>query len=203
MQKGNYFLIVIVIVFSTLLLYFKENNSPQHDIIIKNLSIKLDDIEKKIEEIKISIGRVESHQYQKANTNTGNFRRDNLAKQIPDERVLNSPHASPSLARVPPSAFPKPADGNEAPPPPIAWINNLSPEKRSAVTEVFRQSSDNLRKKISEISPEERSDITVVSVLVEDNNEDVKRKMSTILTGEEYDLFINSLPAAPFSNRNK
>ena len=201
MQKGNYLLIAIVIVFSTVLFLLKENNVPQDDNNIKNLAIKLDGIEKKVEEIKISISRLESNQT--ANINTGNFRRDNLPKQIPDERAINSPHNSLNLARVPHSVFPKSAEGNGAVPPPIAWINTLSPEKKSAVTEVFRQSSDNLRKKFSEISAEERSDITVVSALVEDNNEDIKRKMSTILTGEEYDLFINSLPAAPFSNRNK
>jgi PIN domain nuclease of toxin-antitoxin system len=200
MLKKNYIMIAIIALLLSLL-YFKESPmiKDSNDII----SVKLSEIENKIEEIKVSISKIESYQYQSSTNNyIENFKKDNVAKPKLNDRVPHNFQASLSLGKNPQFSFPNQKEGPGALPPPLAWINDLAPEKRHAVIEIFKDSSNDLRMKIAEMNPGDRGDIARMSFLVEDANEGIKRKMNSLLTDHEYEQFLNSLPES-FMNKVK
>jgi len=86
------------------------------------------------------------------------------------------------------------------PPPtgqPVDWIQELSEETRDQVDEIFREQASILREKMAMASEEGLPPLDKLQTIMEENNQEVKNKLKSILNEEEYRNFLDSLPQPP------
>jgi hypothetical protein len=86
------------------------------------------------------------------------------------------------------------------PPPtvnPVDWIQWLSEETRDQVNEIFREQASMLREKMALASEEGLPPLEKLQTIMEENNQELKNKLKSILNEEEYRNFLDSLPKPP------
>jgi hypothetical protein len=83
---------------------------------------------------------------------------------------------------------------------PTAWIRELSEEKRGQVENAFAEHAACVRERTSRLTRGERDrqiDGETMQQIWEDCDHGLKGTLRTVLSGEEYERFLSSLPPAP------
>ena len=101
----------------------------------------------------------------------------------------NSFGPPPTLQRqLPPSFSPKGEN-------PTSWIDRLPDNKKSKVEIVFEENADLLRENLPPINPDgSLPDHQTILEIMKESDLQLKQELKTILTEEEYQQFLDSLP---------
>lgn len=103
---------------------------------------------------------------------------------------------------APSAGMPSAREGMPFQPPPIAhpagdWIQGLTENKRLQVNEIFREQSNVLKEKMAAVSGGAPPPLDKLQTFMEENTQELKIKLRSILNEEEYQSFLASLPPQP------
>lgn len=150
------------------------------------LAIKesINQINKKIDKLDVSIAKLNQ------NIEAVSIQREEKLK----EAVVGFPKNLPN---------PPPAMGlqNERQQPmenPTAWLSDLDKDTRTRIDNVFKQNALRMRETIKNmgVSPE-NMDREAMQEMIESNQESLKNELKKVLSPEDYEKFLKSLPAPP------
>jgi hypothetical protein len=85
------------------------------------------------------------------------------------------------------------------PPPvnPLGWMQGLSEDKRNQVDEVFQEQAVILRQKMTAASSDGFPPPDKLHIIMQENDQEIKQKLKSILNEEEYQGFLDTLPTPP------
>jgi hypothetical protein len=112
-----------------------------------------------------------------------------------------SPAGSISSPSSPSAGTPSAREGMPFKPPPTMhhgdWLQALTEDKRAQVNEIFQEQANILREKVAAASGEGPPPLDKLQTLMEENTQEVKNKLQSILNEEEYRSFLDSVPKPP------
>lgn len=136
---------------------------------------------------------------------------DQLQEEISDLKNSIDALAKQKTSSFPPAkSFPPPAGmqggGMPFPPPgnvpnPLGWLEKLPDYKKSRVQEAFKENAAMVRERIKTL-PGGMSNRQQASEIIKQGNEDLNDRIEQILSPEEYEEYLRSMPALPPSPNN-
>jgi hypothetical protein len=109
------------------------------------------------------------------------------AKDSPVPPSEPSQRGGPSAREVMPLKPPPPVN-------PIGWMQGLPEGKRHQVDEVFQEQAVILREKMTAASSDGFPPPDKLHIIMQENEQEVKKKLKAILNEEEYQGFLDTLP---------
>jgi hypothetical protein len=109
------------------------------------------------------------------------------AKDAPVPAFKPSMRGSPSPRAVMPLQPPPPVN-------PLEWLQGLPEDKRHQVDEVFQEQAVILREKMTAASSDGFPPLDKLHIIMQENDQEVKKKLKSILNDEEYQDFLDTLP---------
>ncbi len=79
----------------------------------------------------------------------------------------------------------------------MRWLEDLSPEKRKEVDMVFEEHAKRVREKLPSPSEGLRPNREAMRQVLRESDEELRKTLREVLSEEEYQQFINSLPKRP------
>lgn len=131
-------------------------------------NLKLDEIQRNLHTIMATLSQLE-------------------AKDGPVPPSKPSQRGSPSAREVMPLQPPPPVN-------PIGWLQGLPEDKRHQVDEVFQEQAVILREKMTAASSDGFPPLDKLHIIMQENDQEVKKKLKSILDEEEYQGFLDTLP---------
>lgn len=112
--------------------------------------------------------------------------------QVLEQRPAVLPPGLPSVPAtsraVPPLQLP---DGSDAP---WAWIERLDPRKKASVEKAFEAAAASARSRMPPLGV--APDASILGAAKEDLDQDLANRLRSILSPEEFEAYLSSLPAA-------
>jgi len=109
------------------------------------------------------------------------------AKDAPVPALKPSIRGSPSPREVMPHQPPTPVN-------PIDWLQGLPEDKRHQVDEVFQEQAVILKEKMTAASSDGFPPLDKLHIIMQENDQEVKKKLRSILNDDEYQDFLDTLP---------
>jgi len=109
------------------------------------------------------------------------------AKEGPIPSLQPSLGSRPSASEVPLHKPPLPVS-------PVGWMHVLSEPKHTQVNEIFREQAIILSEKMAAAAEGGVPSLEKLQTIMEENDQEVKYKLQSILNEEEYRSFLDSLP---------
>jgi septal ring factor EnvC (AmiA/AmiB activator) len=148
------------------------------------LAIKesINQINKKIDKLDVSIAKLNQ------NIEAFSIQRDEKLKEVGSPKNLPNPPPAMGLQ-------------NERQQPmenPTAWLSDLDKDTRIRIDTVFKQNALRMRETIKNMgaSPE-NMDREAMQEMIESNQESLKNELKKVLSPEDYEKFLKSLPTPP------
>jgi hypothetical protein len=114
---------------------------------------------------------------------------ENQRSRIQAPQTFGRSFRSPMIPRQPPQSLSAKGQG------PKSWINNLPDDKKREVEIVFEENANRLRENLPPPDPNGNlPDRETVTSIMKENHLLLKQELKTILSEEEYQLFLDSLP---------
>ena len=109
------------------------------------------------------------------------------AKDGPVPSSKPSQRGSPSAREVMPLKPSPPVN-------PMGWMQGLSEDKRQQVDEVFQEQAVILREEMTAASSDGFPPPDKLHIIMQENDQEIKQKLKSILNEEEYQGFLDTLP---------
>ena len=77
---------------------------------------------------------------------------------------------------------------------PLGWMQGLPEDKRHQVDDVFQEQAVILREKMTAASSDGFPPLDKLHIIMQENDQEVKKKLQAILNEEEYQGFLDTLP---------
>ncbi len=80
---------------------------------------------------------------------------------------------------------------------PLGWMQGLTEEKRKNVDQIFKEQGNIMRERLPTIPGSDPPNSETLKQIIDENDQELREKLRSVLDEEEYRNFLNSVPKPP------